>query len=45
MVNGASDLLVDVFGVERGKHARAAVGVAQLPVGAAVELEAVLEIE
>ena len=45
VVNGASDLLVDVFGVERGKHARAAVGVAQLPVGAAVELEAVLEIE
>jgi len=45
VVNGASDLVVDVFGAERGTHARAAVGVAQLPLGAAVELEAVLEIE
>jgi enamine deaminase RidA (YjgF/YER057c/UK114 family) len=45
VVNGASDLVVDVFGSERGTHARSAVGVAQLPLGAAVELEAVLEIE
>ena len=45
VVNGASDLVVDVFGAERGTHARAAVSVAQLPLGAAVELEAVLEIE
>ena len=45
VVNGASDLFVDVFGAERGTHARAAVGVAQLPVGAAVELEAVLEVD
>lgn len=45
VVNGASDLLVEVFGDERGKHARAAVGVAQLPLGAAVELEAIFEVQ
>ena len=44
VVNGASDLLVEVFGDERGRHARAAVGVAQLPLGAAVELEAIFEV-
>lgn len=45
VVNGASDLLVEVFGDERGRHARAAVGVAQLPLGAAVELEATFEVQ
>ena len=44
VVNGASDLLVEVFGDERGRHARAALGVAQLPLGAAVELEAIFEV-
>jgi enamine deaminase RidA (YjgF/YER057c/UK114 family) len=44
VVNGASDLLVDVFGPERGRHARSAVGVAALPLGAAVEIEAVFEV-
>jgi len=44
IVNGASDLLVEVFGPEHGKHARSAVGVAQLPRGAVVEVEAVFEI-
>lgn len=44
VANGASDLLVEVFGAERGRHARAAMGVAQLPLGAAVELEAILEL-
>lgn len=44
VVNGASDLLVEVFGEERGRHSRAAVGVAQLPLGAAVELEAIFEV-
>jgi enamine deaminase RidA (YjgF/YER057c/UK114 family) len=44
VVNGASDLLVAVFGQERGRHARSAIGVAQLPLGAAVELEAILEV-
>lgn len=45
VINGASDLLVDVFGDDRGTHARAAVGVAQLPLGAAVELEAIFEVQ
>ncbi len=43
VINGASDLLVAVFG-ERGRHARAAVGVAALPAGAPVEVELVAEI-
>ena len=43
VVNGASDLLAEVFG-EAGRHSRAAVGVAQLPLGAAVELEAIFEV-
>ena len=43
VINGASDLMVRVFG-EKGKHARAAVGVSSLPLGAAVEVEAVFEI-
>ncbi|MEB3329304.1 MAG: RidA family protein [Candidatus Sericytochromatia bacterium] len=38
VVNGASDFMVEVFG-EPGRHARAAVGVAELPLGAAVEVE------
>jgi len=41
--NGASDLFVEVFG-EAGRHARAAVGVAELPLGAAVEVEVTVEI-
>jgi enamine deaminase RidA (YjgF/YER057c/UK114 family) len=45
VVNGASDLLVEVFGDERGRHTRAAVGVAQLPLGAAVELDAIFEVQ
>jgi enamine deaminase RidA (YjgF/YER057c/UK114 family) len=40
--NGASDLLVEILG-ERGKHARAAVGMAALPLNAPVEVEAVIE--
>ena len=43
VVNGASDLMVEVFG-DAGKHARAAVGVGSLPAGVAVEVEAVFEI-
>ncbi len=42
VVNGASDLLLEVFG-EAGKHARAAVGMSGLPLGAAVEVEMVVE--
>ncbi len=44
VVNGASDLLVAVFG-DAGKHARAAVGVNALPAGAPVEIELVAEVE
>lgn len=43
VVNGASDLMAEVFG-DKGKHARSAVGVASLPFGVAVEVEAILEI-
>ena len=44
VANGASNLLVGVLG-DKGKHARAAFGVAALPLGAAVEIEAVVEVE
>ena len=44
VINGASDLFVAVFG-ERGKHARAAVGMASLPRNIAVEIEMVVELE
>ena len=43
VINGFSDLMVEVFG-ERGKHARAAVGMASLPRGQAVEIELVVEV-
>jgi enamine deaminase RidA (YjgF/YER057c/UK114 family) len=44
VANGASDLLVDVFG-DQGRHARAAVGVAALPLGVPVEVELLAEID
>ena len=44
VINGCSDFLVEVFG-ERAKHARAAVGMASLPLGAAVEIEMIVEIQ
>ncbi|CAN7273053.1 RidA family protein [Rhizobium rhizogenes] len=43
VINGASNLLANVLG-EAGKHARAAVGMAALPMNAAVEIDAILEI-
>jgi enamine deaminase RidA (YjgF/YER057c/UK114 family) len=43
VINGASDLMVEVFG-DKGRHARSAVGVASLPLGVAVEVEGVFEI-
>ena len=43
VINGASDLMVEVFG-DAGRHARSAVGVAVLPLNAAVEVDAVIEI-
>jgi len=44
VVNGFSDLMVEVFG-ERGKHARAAVGMVSLPLGAACEIEMIVEVK
>ena len=44
VVNGASDLMLEVFG-DAGKHARAAVGVPSLPLGVAVEVDAVVAIK
>jgi enamine deaminase RidA (YjgF/YER057c/UK114 family) len=44
VINGASDLLVEVFG-DKGKHARSAVGMGSLPLGVACEVEAVIEIK
>lgn len=44
VINGFSDLMVEVFG-EKGKHARAAVGMGSLPSGIAVEIEAIVEVK
>ena len=44
VVNGFSDLMVEVFG-ERGKHARAAVGMASLPLGIACDIEMIVEVQ
>lgn len=44
VINGASDLMVEVFG-EKGRHARSAVGAPALPFGLSVEVEAIAEIE
>jgi enamine deaminase RidA (YjgF/YER057c/UK114 family) len=44
VINGFSDLMVQVFG-EKGKHARSAVGASSLPMGMAVEVECVVEVE
>jgi enamine deaminase RidA (YjgF/YER057c/UK114 family) len=43
VLNGASDLLVSIFG-DKGKHARAAVGVSSLPLDSAVEIEFIVEV-
>ena len=45
VTNGASELLGQVFGAERGAHARSAFGVAQIPLGACVEIELIAELE
>jgi enamine deaminase RidA (YjgF/YER057c/UK114 family) len=44
VINGASQLLVDVFG-DNGWHARSAVGMAALPLGASVEVEAIVKLK
>ncbi|CAM9879648.1 unnamed protein product [Ectocarpus sp. 13 AM-2016] len=43
VLNGASDLFMEVFGREKGAHARSAVGVNALPLGVCVEIEAIVE--
>ncbi len=45
VINGFSDLIVEVFGEAIGKHARSAVGMAALPNGIPVEIEMILEVE
>lgn len=44
VINGTSDLMVEVFG-DAGKHARSAVGVYKLPLGFAVEVDAIVEVK
>jgi enamine deaminase RidA (YjgF/YER057c/UK114 family) len=44
VIDGASDLLVEVFGEDKGKHARAAIGMGSLPFDTAVEFKMVVEI-
>jgi len=45
VINGFSDLMVEVFGETIGKHARSAVGLAELPMGIPVEIEMVVEVQ
>ena len=45
VINGASDLLVDIFGPQRGMHARSAVGMQSLPFGIATEVECIVEVQ
>jgi enamine deaminase RidA (YjgF/YER057c/UK114 family) len=44
VINGFSDLILELYGPERGLHARSAVGMAELPFGIPVEIEAEVEI-
>jgi enamine deaminase RidA (YjgF/YER057c/UK114 family) len=44
VTNGASELFAQVFGAEKGSHARSAFGVAQIPMGACVEIELIAEV-
>ncbi|MCH9764836.1 MAG: RidA family protein [Alphaproteobacteria bacterium] len=43
VINGASDLMVEIF-AERGRHTRAAIGVTSLPLGCAVEIDAIVKV-
>ena len=45
VIDGASQLLIDVFGADVGMGARAAVGVSALPLGSSVEVELVFELD
>jgi enamine deaminase RidA (YjgF/YER057c/UK114 family) len=44
VINGFTDLILEIFGEEHGAHARSAVGMAELPLGMPVEIEAMVEI-
>ena len=44
VANGASELFVEIFGPESGSHARSAFGIAQIPLGACVEIELIAEL-
>ena len=44
VTNGCSELLAEVFGADKGAHARSAFGVAQVPMGACVEIELIAEV-
>ena len=44
VIDGCSQLLIDVFGDPRGRGARSAVGMAELPMGIAVEIEVIVEL-
>ncbi len=45
VINGCSDLIIELYGADGGKHARSAVGMAELPFNIPVEIEAEVEIE
>ena len=45
VINGASELLIKLFGEVNGKHARTAIGVAELPLNAPVEVEMVIQLK
>jgi enamine deaminase RidA (YjgF/YER057c/UK114 family) len=44
VINGFTNLIIDLWGPERGAHARSAIGVAELPFDAPVEIEAIVEV-
>eukprot|EP00428_Durinskia_dybowskii_P064823 CAMPEP_0170378194 /NCGR_PEP_ID=MMETSP0117_2-20130122/12682_1 /TAXON_ID=400756 /ORGANISM="Durinskia baltica, Strain CSIRO CS-38" /LENGTH=175 /DNA_ID=CAMNT_0010633555 /DNA_START=27 /DNA_END=554 /DNA_ORIENTATION=+ len=44
VLNGCSDMFGEIFGIDIGRHARAALGVNTLPLGVAVEIEAIIEV-
>jgi enamine deaminase RidA (YjgF/YER057c/UK114 family) len=45
VINGFSELILELWGPDRGAHARSAIGVAELPFGIPVEVEAIVEVE
>jgi enamine deaminase RidA (YjgF/YER057c/UK114 family) len=45
VVNGCSDLMIEVFGEDRGKHARSAIGTNSLPLNISVEIEAIVRVK